>query len=162
MKIKRVFLIVIAGVLACMMSVYILGLIHYIKTSPMKDYWTEPYYVSVMSYVSNITFNLRAICLLAVADFLFCVGQKRYNKSMLGISVASLALALVIFLMSFWGTSFFFNVVRFDDYTVMGYFFLWTTLSTLPFVGLMVAYIVVKVKYLKSQSKNNEMIVENN
>ena len=162
MKIKRVFLIVIVGLSAFMMCFHIYGLQNFIDMNPYMDYVSVSFYVSVMSYVSNIALYLRAICLLAVVDFLFCVGQQRYSKSMLGISVAAFALAIIMHFMKIVGTSFFYKIIMLDSPTVMAYCYLWTALSTLPFVGLTVSYIAVKAKYLKSQSKNNEMIVETN
>ena len=162
MKLKRVFLIVTAGVLFVLMCVFIYGLVNFIMLSQQMDYGfgTVSFYASVFSYFSNITVYLRRICLLALVDFLFCVGQKRYNKSMLGISVAAFALAiLMLFLNSSISGLYtlFFNKLDVDVNTTVGYFCFWTALSTLPFVGLTVSYVVVKSKFLKSQYEKSEI-----
>ena len=154
MILKRVLLIVTAGVLHLLMCLYVYFLVRFVKMD-YENYVGDM--VVIMSYVSNITFYLREICLLAVVDFLFCVGQKRYNKGMFGISIALFAVAVtVLFANSPLSglNTFFFNKPYETSSTTMSLFYLWTALSTLPFVGLAVAYIVVKAKYLKSQSNH--------
>ena len=149
------FLIVTAGVLYVLMCVYVYDLVRFIKINSNNDVGDM---AAVMSYVSNIAVYIREICLLAVVDFLFCVGQKRYNKNMLAISVASFALAIILYIMSSAISglfTLFFNKLNIAPSTTMSYFYLWTVLSTLPFVGLTVSYIVVKAKYLKTVKQEN-------
>lgn len=156
MKIKRIFLII----LAAMRSLYIGICVYYIMQ--LKEYGLSLgydslfYYTQVMSYIESIASNIRSIFILAVVDFLFCVGQKNYNKSMLGISVALFALEIIYRISSLFGVnySFFYRVLEREVYTVFVYYIFWIAHITLPFVGLAVAYIVVKARYLKSQSNH--------
>ena len=156
MKIKRVFLIVLAGIFTFWMCVNLYELVDWINEG-FKGFDSVGHYQILMSYTRTVASYLRSICFLAVVDFLFCVGQKRYSKSMLGICVAMFALdVMVIFVNSglFGLTAYIHRITYEDPYTATGYFYLWTAHLTLPFVGLTIAYIVTKAKYLKSQSNH--------
>ena len=155
MILKRILLIILAAVKACILLVGVYYLTKLVKLTPEP---TVTFYIDVISYVNSIADPIRAICLLAVVDFVFCMGRKSYSKSMFGLAITMFVLAIIL---SFEGVILvvfhipsFFQVVIVDQYTAMAYFYLFTFLKTAPFVGLAVAYIVTKHNYLKKARSN--------
>ena len=101
---------------------------------------------------SMITFS--AICTLAAVDMLVCTSQKRYSMSMLGIGIALLALfavhlVLLPFVISF--SCYAQYWVGIDDSSgILLAYSLGQVAFLLGFIGLAVAYVYAKKKYLKS------------
>ena len=150
MRIKRALLISWACIEALLICLYLRGVVLLETPNPEPDLG---YYASLISYVSNIASIIRTICLIAVVDFLFYVGRKTYNRSMFAIALTMFVFAVLLLteipsLVSFKLPSFF-QVIEKDVYTGMAYFYLWTALTTLTLVGLAIAYVAVKFKYLK-------------
>ena len=158
MILKRILLIIWAAVrfLILMVGVYCLA-----KTVRLTPEPNIGFYAEVINYVNSISESIRAICLLAVVDFVFCIGRKSYGKSTFALAITMFVLAIVL---SFEGVMLvvfhipsFFQVIVVDQYTTMAYFYLLTVLKTLPFVGLAVAYVVTKHNYLK-KARNNDTL----
>lgn len=150
MKLKRVLIIVMAGIETLLLALIIRSFAIALRLEYSAD---VGFYAQIISYVSNIEGIVRDICLLAVVDFVFCLGQKGYSKCMLGIAIAMFAFKVALMFEAFillgLNVPSFMQVIIKDQYTGIAYFYLWTALTTLPFVGLAVAYIVTKHKYLK-------------
>ena len=159
MKLKRVLLIIIAGI-KTLLILYIIGRLAMMARATHLH--SDSYYLEMMSYVDGIVGDVRDICLLALVDFFFCIGQKSYGKSMLGIAIAMfvfpITLTLAQFVLLAYNLPTFFDVILIDVYTGMAYYYLWTVLKTLPFVGLAVAYIVSKHNYLKKARINDAVV----
>ena len=155
MILKRVLLITLAGIETLLLVLLIGTFATALKLENSADIG---FYAQIISYVSNIEGIVRDICLLAVVDFVFCLGQKSYSKSMLGIAIAmfafKVALMFELFILLGLNVPSFLQVITIDPYTGIAYFYLWTALTTLPFVGLAVAYIVTKHNYLKKARSN--------
>ena len=153
MKLKRVLLIVMASVEFLFLCVSF-GVFRYMLYNYMDPTYEVPYYAEMMSYVNSMAHFFCAIFQLAMVDFVFCLGQKKYDKNMLGISIAMFAFTIVVKFISLpylgLGVAFFTKIIMVDPSTGIGYYFLDVALTSLPFVGLAVASMVVKAKYLKT------------
>lgn len=154
MRLKRALLIVMACVETLLLCIAVCVFDHVMKYS-LDPTYPVTYYIDIISYVGSMVSFLIPIFALAVVDFFFCMGQKKYNKSMLGIAIAIIAfwIAKTVLSLPFvgLGTSFFFRIIMSDPYTGFAYY---EVLMTAPFLGLAIAYIAVKAKYLKTTSPN--------
>lgn len=152
MKLKRALLLTWAGVQAILMCVAIYWLRQAVNIDRFE--FATTYYLNVASYVSNVSAYIKNICILAVVDFLFCVGSKNYSKSMLAIAITMVALSTMLLLVSTRvGTSTFIRVIYEDLSMGIAYCYLWLALTTLPYVALALVYILVKAKFLKSSKQ---------
>lgn len=155
MKLKRVLLIVLAGVQALLFCIVVCVFNHVLKSS-MDPTHPVTYYIDIIAYVNSMTGFLTTIFSLAVVDFVFCIGEKRYNRSMLGIVITIIAFGITktVLSLSFvgLGTAFFYRIVMSDPYTGFAYYLAWIVLTSAPYLGLAIAYIVVKARYLKTTS----------
>lgn len=155
MKLKRVLISVMAGAEALLLIIGVAAMARYAIESSYLPTKEISYYFDMMSYANHIIEPLRAICLLVLVDFVFCIATKSFNKSMFGIAIAEFALTVVMLFMAspFVGL----NSIRFY-YPMVDLlkgnlsFYLWRALSILPFVGLSTAYVVVKIKFVKSRA----------
>ena len=153
MRLKRVVLITLAAIRALLMIITIGYLVQLARLTPEHEF---SYYSQIISYVGSIAGSIRAICLLAVVDFVFCLGRRNYDKNMFAIAITMFAFAIILMFEGVATVAFripsFIHVILVDQYTGMAYFYLWTVLTTAPFSGLTIAYIVVKAKYLKNSN----------
>ena len=151
MRLKRVLLITVAGIKAFLLLLNIRIFATTISTMPTHE---AAFYSLVISYVDGLASTIRSICLLAVVDFVFCLGRKSYDKNMFGIIITMFAFAIFLpferYVLVAFNIPTFFDAIIVDPYTGIAYFYLWTALTTLPFIGLTIAYIVTKWKYLKT------------
>lgn len=160
MKLKRVLLITMAVVetLLLCISAYVI----YRALERLDPTYPVGYYISLIGYINGMANAPRAIFLLAVVDFVFCLGQKRYNKSMLGIAIALFSFSIIMSVLSSTylglGVAFFQEAVRVDPHKAFANYLLWLGLTTAPYPGLAVAYIVVKALYLKTTAKNLQIV----
>ena len=154
MKLKRVLLITLAAIRVLLMFVTLRIVIVELGSMDTRDL---SFYSILMNYVSSFAGSIKSICLLAVVDFVFCIGRKSYSKSMFAISITMFAFAILLLFEGYILVAFkmptFFDAIIVDQYAGFAYFLLWTALKTLPFVGLTIAYIVSKWKFLKTLPK---------
>lgn len=105
------------------------------------------------------------ICTLASVDFLFCFAQKKFNNSMFAIAIALLVLMAFRFPFTLWPLDLFYNLIVSPpvNNVVLARRILWFLAEEitflLAFIGLAVAYIVVKSKFLKSLTADEETSV---
>lgn len=143
MKLKRTLLLVGAGVELLIIIIYFVSML---KAMKQLDNMALSYNVELMGYCNTILGALRTICIFAVADFLFCVGAKSFNKSMLGISVGLFTLQIAIIFVTLFLQRVFYTP---SNNMALIWYFVWQALITIPFVALAVAYVVVKSCYRK-------------
>ena len=151
MRLKRVLLITLAGIKAFLLLLNIRLFAAAITSMPTHD---AGFYALVISYVDGLAGTIRSLCLLAVVDFVFCLGRKSYDKNMFGIIITMFAFAVFLpferYILVAFNIPTFFDATIVDPYTGIAYFYLWTALTTLPFIGLAVAYVVTKWKFIKT------------
>ena len=144
--IKRALLIVLAAVKTLLLCVSIYYFRRFLIWE-RNELHTIGYYINIVAYVANIATAICAICRLAVVDFIFCLGQKRYNKSMLGIAIALFALSVGMTVVSPLVTRYFEDVIVAGSTSALTAFYWWVALSSLPYLGLAISYIVVKSQF---------------
>lgn len=156
MRQKRVLLITIAGVeiiILCILSVMLSRMVQ--KEQP--SLYFSNHIPEIANHVNVMANVLYSIFLLAVVDFFFCIGQKRYNKSMFGVAIAMISFALLIALLSLiycWldnTTSLFQYVTTVNELVLL---LAWVGVIILTYLGLTIAYIAVKARYLKTTPAN--------
>ena len=159
--VKRIILIVLAGILAALAILYLCVAIHtyyddltdsYGKFSLEGWYVTEGYTaVFALTHVVGMLFC--AICALAVVDLLICIGQKKYSMSMFGIGVALFVLILCRIPLSLGVAQVAGSMLepRYAE-TWLQYNVITQVLFFAVFLGLAVAYVCLKYKYLKRLS----------
>ena len=160
MVLRRSFLIAVAGVLF-VVALLLLGLFInyysyvYVNSEPLAGQpgrFDNYPWLFVLLDASMMTFG--AICTLAAVDMLVCTAQKKYSMAMFGIGVALLTLTVVhVILLPF--------VINFSCYAQY-----WVTIEDSQgillayslgqvaflcgFIGLAIAYVLAKKKYLQT------------
>lgn len=95
MKVRRIFLIVLAGCLAAVGSNKIIfGLVGLFETLA-AGYRPRPFVNSDIRGIVEGIYGMRLILSLAIFDFLCCMTEKRYTMSMFACSVALLVLTVL-------------------------------------------------------------------
>ena len=161
MKLKRVFIIVSAAVLL-LLFLYQIGVFVTEYTSSVNEVIVI---YAVLDLIGS-TKLLCGICALAVLDFLFCVGEKRYNMKMFGIAVALFSLFMQLELFSLFSPRLYTDILNgllrisyrppvssapSDMYAPIAAYLIVNLLILATFIFLTVLYIRSKRKYLKSQ-----------
>ena len=146
---KRVLLGVTVGIYALLVCMAIYYLWRFVMLWK-NEMHTISDYVVIMSYTSNLTNAVCAICHLAIWDFVFYLGRKRYNAGMLGIVFALFAFSVVGNLTSSFVMSLFDRIMTRDIYTGFAYFLIYRAYVVTANVALAIAYLAVKCRYLKT------------
>lgn len=157
---KRCILIAFAGVLfvvAMLLLGVFLNYYHYVYVNavPLSEAPSrfEIYpWLFVSLDAAMMTFS--AICSLAAVDMLACVEQKKYSMKMFGIGIALLTLTVVRVIFVPYVINFACNVpykMKIDNsYKTLLVYSLGQGIYLCGFLGLAIAYVCAKKKYLKS------------
>lgn len=160
MVLRRWVLITLAGVLF-VVAMLLLGLFLnyyayvYVNSEPLDSqpgrFDNYPWLFLLLD-ASMLTFS--AICALASVDMLVCVAQKKYSMSMLGIGVALVVLTVVhvIFVPYVINFSCYaqYKVEIVNSRGILLAYSLGQVAFLCGFIGLAIAYVCVKRKFLKS------------
>lgn len=162
MKTKRIILITL-GVVGVALLCYLAYRLNYMWDRGMSELakWDIGYSLWD-TYIANITITMAivlcATCGLAVLDCIFCLEEKKYNKSMLGIAITMMVLFVV-----FVTPSLVYNIklisgtiIEMDPYDNF-LFFVLEIFITMPFVGLAIAYWAVKLKFILSTAAQSSI-----
>ena len=160
MVLRRFLLITLAGVLF-VVAVMLLGAFAnyysyvYVNDTPLSE---QPVrfdnYPWLFLFLDASMLAFSGICVLAAVDMLVCVTQKKYSMAMFGIGIALLALfavhlILLPFVISF--SCYAQYCVKIEDSRgILLAYSLGQVAFLLGFIGLAVAYVCAKKKYLKS------------
>ena len=158
MRVKRAFILICAGAFlayALLCFVYIIDDIIYNGRGSI-DYFAYLF----TAWFSTLLSMICAISALAVVDFLFCYAQKKFNNSMFAIAVALLVLVAfrlpyALFPDDMFATLLAYNTSSLHDNYINRLIISFTAEMAFvsAFIGLAVAYVVVKWKYLKAQTQ---------
>lgn len=152
MRLKKVFFSLLAGIEVLLLLLTVISMI-LAPIWEMKDSDYSKYFILV-DYVSRITDIISSICFITIIDFILCIQSKKYNTSMFGIAITELV--FVVFrglsvLFSSYPNPFFYS--GWPDEVLYCRALLYNVLFCLPFVGLAIAYLFVKKKFVKSTAQ---------
>lgn len=163
MKIKRIILITwaIMGVALLCYTACRLGYLSHLGR-PWELINFRQFYLMIDSIINSIAIILCFICGLAVVDFIFCLGENKYNKSMLGIAITMFVLSVIFVVSSMilGVTIISMGLAGLNFYSTLS-LYLWTIFTAAPFVGLAIAYVAVKRKFILSTSQRKKSTQQN-
>lgn len=164
---KRSLLIVLAVILLAFAVIairayvedYIYVYIHPANPLPLSwQPWRIEAYRDLILLFEVATMALSVMCALATVDMLVCVAQKKYSMCMFGIGIALFALMVLRIVMSLFAIDYsiyigaWIDTVMDESYYMLLVYTLGHVVFLCGFIGLAIAYVCAKKKYLSSLS----------